>query len=283
MPNRTPHVRTLRAAYHRRYTSRRMGMLDGKVAIVTGIGSGMGRSIALRFAAEGARLVLGARREAYLQEVAAEVREAGADVLVVPVDLASDDQCNELVDRTLEHFGGVDIFVQNGHDTGEFDLVMDADLARWRQVMEVNFFGALRISQRVVPSMIERGGGRIVLVNSGAALSSPPRHGAYAASKAALSSLARTMANELGHSGVLVNSLTLGPVQGENTTRAIAPPGTTDDERERLVDEKGQALPLGHMPTPDECAGAVLFLVSPLADAITGQAVVVNGGQWVTV
>lgn len=260
-----------------------MGMLDGKVAIVTGIGSGMGRSIALRFAAEGARLVLGARREAYLQEVAAEVREVGAEALVVPVDLASDDQCNGLVDRTLEHFGGVDIFVQNGHDTGEFDLAMDADLARWHQVMEVNFFGALRISQRVVPSMIERGGGRIVLVNSGAALSSPPRHGAYAASKAALSSLARTMANELGHSGVLVNSLTLGPVQGENTTRAIAPPGTTDDERERLVDEKGQALPLGHMPTPDECAGAVLFLVSPLADAITGQAVVVNGGQWVTV
>src|SRR5262249_29178191 len=128
MPNRTPHVRTLRAAYRRGYTSRRMRMLDGKVAIVTGIGSGMGRSSRLGCGAEGARLVLGARREVYLQEVAAEVRDAGADVLVVPVDLASDNQCNELVDRTLERFGGVDIFVQNGHDTGEFDLAMDADL-----------------------------------------------------------------------------------------------------------------------------------------------------------
>jgi NAD(P)-dependent dehydrogenase (short-subunit alcohol dehydrogenase family) len=149
--------------------------------------------------------------------------------------------------------------------------------------MDVNLFGALEICRRVVPSMIERGGGRIVLVNSGAALSSPPRHGAYSASKAALSSLARTLANELGHSGVLVNSVTLGPVQGENTSRAIAPPGATDEERARLVEEKGKALPLGHMPTPDECAGAVLFLASPLAAAITGQNIVVNGGQWVTV
>src|SRR5262249_46765756 len=172
---------------------------------------------------------------------------------------------------------------EKGREAGGFERAMDADLARWHQVMEVNFFGALRISQRVVPSMIERGGGRIVLVNSGAALSSPPKHGAYAASKAALASLARTMANELGHSGILVNSLTLGPVQGENTSRAIAPTGASEEERERLAAEKGKALPLGHMPTPDECASAVLFLVSPLAAAITGQNLVVNGGQWVTV
>jgi NAD(P)-dependent dehydrogenase (short-subunit alcohol dehydrogenase family) len=260
-----------------------MGMLDEKIALVTGIGSGMGRSIALRFAAEGARLVLGARREPYLQEVAAEVRAIGPEPLVVPVDLSSEEQCARVVERTLEHFGGVDLFVQNGADTGDFDLAMDADIPRWRRVMEVNFFGSLRITQGVVPSMIERGGGRIVLVNSGAALSSPPRHGSYSASKAALASLARTMALELGPRGVLVNTVTLGPVQGENTSRAIAPAGTDDEERARLVEAKGRALPLGHMPTPDECAGAVLFLVSPLAAAMTGQNLVVNGGQWVTV
>jgi NAD(P)-dependent dehydrogenase (short-subunit alcohol dehydrogenase family) len=260
-----------------------MGMLDDKVAIVTGIGSGMGRSIALLFAAEGARLVLGARREDYLREVAAEVGAIGHEPLVVPTDLSSQEQCERIVDRALEVFGGVDVFVQNGHFVGDFTDAMTADLASWRHAMDVNLFGALAISQRAVPSMVERGGGRIVLVNSGAALSSPPRHGAYAASKAALSSLARTMANELGYSGVLVNSVTLGPVQGENTSGAIAPPGTSDEERARLVAEKGRALPLGHMPTPDECAGAVLFLASPLAAAITGQNLVVNGGQWVTV
>jgi NAD(P)-dependent dehydrogenase (short-subunit alcohol dehydrogenase family) len=260
-----------------------MGMLDDKVAIVTGIGSGMGRSIAMQFAAEGAKLVLGARREAYLEEVASEVREIGPDPVVVPTDLSSEEQCAAIVDRACEHFGGVDVFVQNGHHDGDWTEVVDADIADWRHIMDVNFFGAFAISQRVAPSMAKRGGGRIVLVNSGAVYSNPPRLGAYAASKAALASLARTMAVELGHSGILVNSVTLGPVQGDNTTRAIAPPGTSDEERARLVAEKGRALPLGHMPTPDECAGAVLFLASPLAAAITGQNIVVNGGQWVTV
>jgi NAD(P)-dependent dehydrogenase (short-subunit alcohol dehydrogenase family) len=260
-----------------------MGMLDDKVAIVTGIGSGMGRSIALRFAAEGARLVLGARREAYLKEVAAELREVGHEPLVVPTDLSSEEQCHRIVDRTIEHFGGVDVFVQNGHHAGDWTEAIQADPEDWRHIMDVNFFGALWIAQRAVPSMIERGGGRVVLVNTGAVFSNPPRLGAYAASKAALGSLARTMAVELGHEGVLVNSLTLGPVQGENTTRAIAPEGTSAEERARLVEEKGRSLPLGHMPTPDECAGAVLFLASPLAAAITGQNLVVNGGQWVTV
>ena len=137
------------------------------------------------------------------------------------------------------------MFVQNGHHDGDWTEVVDADVADWRHIMDVNFFGAFTISQRVVPSMIERGGGRVVLVNTGAVYSNPRGLGAYAASKAALASLARTMAVELGHSGVLVNSVTLGPVQGANTTRAIAPPGTSDDERARLVDEKGEDAAAG--------------------------------------
>jgi len=260
-----------------------MGLLDDQVAIVTGIGSGMGRSIALALAREGARVVLGARREEYLREVASEVEAIGAEPLVVPTDLASEDDCAQIAERAIRELGGVDVFVQNGTFVGDFVDAMDADLGMWRQAMEVNLFGALAISQRVVPSMRTRGSGRIVFVNSGAALSNPPRLGAYAASKAALASLARTMANELGHSGILVNSLTLGPVQCENTSRVIAPPDASDEERARLVAEKGRTLPLGHIPTPDECAAAVLFLVSPMAAAITGQNLVVNGGQWVTV
>jgi NAD(P)-dependent dehydrogenase (short-subunit alcohol dehydrogenase family) len=260
-----------------------MGMLDGKVAVVTGIGTGMGRSIALRFAAEGAQLVLGARREAYLQEVAAEVRAIGPEPLVCPIDLGQDESCANLVARTLRHFGGVDVFVQNGHHQGDWKPMMDSTAAMWRETMDVNLFGAFNIVQGVVPSMIQRGGGRVVLVNSGAIFSNPKHLGAYSASKAALASLARTLAVELGHSGILVNSLTLGATQGDNTTGAIAPEGTSDEERARLVAEKGAAMPLGHMPTPEECSAAVLFLVSPLAAAITGQNLVVNGGQWLTV
>ncbi len=257
-------------------------MLEGAVAIVTGIGPGMGRSIALRLAEQGARVALAARRERYLEQVAAELSAVGREPLVVPTDIADEAQCDRLVDTALEHFGGVDVFVQNGHHAGDWKAAADARIGDWRQVMDVNFFAALKLSQRVIPSMKQRGGGRIVLVNSGAAIRNPATMGAYSASKAALASLARTLANEVGHDGILVNSLTLGPVAGDNQARFVAGDGVGAEERQRLLDEKGKALPLGHIPTPDECAGAVLFLASPLAAAITGQNLVVNGGQWVT-
>ena len=258
------------------------GMLAGKVAIVTGIGPGMGRSIALLFAEHGADVVLGARSKDYLAKVADEVSAFGRESLSVPTDISDPAQCDRLVDATIERFGGVDVFVQNGHHAGDWKAVTDAEPADWRQIMEVNFWGAFTIARRVIPSMTERGGGRIVLVNSGAALRNPPTMGAYSASKSALGSLARTLAVEVGHSGILVNSLTLGPVAGENQFQIF-----DDDidraEAERLLEEKGRALPLGHIPTPDECAGSVLFLASPLSAAVTGQDLVVNGGQWVTV
>ncbi len=262
---------------------RNQGMLDRKVAIVTGIGPGMGRSIALLFARQGAEIVLAARRANSLEAVAKEICAIGHEPLVVPTDIADEAQCDALVDAALARFGGVDVFVQNGHHAGDWKPVTGAAIGDWRQVMDVNFFAALKLSQRVIPSMAARGGGRIVLVNSGAALRNPATMGAYAASKSALASLARTLANEVGHSGILVNSLTLGPVAGDNQAQFIAAGDVGEQERQRLLDEKGKALPLGHIPTPDECAGAVLFLASPLAAAITGQNLVVNGGQWVTI
>jgi NAD(P)-dependent dehydrogenase (short-subunit alcohol dehydrogenase family) len=255
-------------------------MLEGQVAIVTGIGPGMGRSIALALAREGADLVLAARRQERCEAVAEEVRDLGRIALVVPTDIADPGQCDELVDATVERFGGLDVFVQNGHHPGDWSPAVDADLDSWHEIMEINFFGALKLVQRVVPVMAARGGGRVVLVNSGAMISNPATMGAYSASKAALGSLVRTLSNEVATKGVLVNGVTLGPVQGENYSRFV--PGDTDAEKDAVVDERGRALPLGHIPTPDECAGAVLFFASDLAAPITGQHLAVNGGQWVS-
>jgi len=255
-------------------------MLEDKVAIVTGIGPGMGRSIALALAREGADVVLGARRQERCEAVAEEVRELGRIALVVPTDISDSAQCDALVDATVGRFGGLDVFVQNGHHPGDWSPAVDADLDSWREIMEINFFGALKLVQRVVPVMAARGGGRVVLVNSGAMISNPATMGAYSASKAALGSLVRTLSNEVATTGVLVNGVTLGPVQGENYSRFV--PGETDEEKDAIVDERGRALPLGHIPTPDECAGAVLFFASELAAPITGQHLAVNGGQWVS-
>jgi NAD(P)-dependent dehydrogenase (short-subunit alcohol dehydrogenase family) len=255
-------------------------MLEDKVAIVTGIGPGMGRSIALALAREGADIVLAARRQERCNSVADEIRDLGRIPLVVPTDISVPQQCDALVDAALERFGFVDVFVQNGHHPGDWTAAVDADLDSWHEIMDINFFGALKLVQRVVPVMAGRGGGRVILVNSGAMLSSPPTMGAYAASKAALGSLVRTLSNEVAPTGVLVNGVTLGPVQGENYSRFV--PGETDEEKATVVEERGQALPLGHIPTPDECAGAVLFFASDLSASITGQHLAVNGGQWVS-
>ena len=255
-------------------------MLEDKVAIVTGIGPGMGRSIALALAREGADVVLAARRQERCEAVADEVRDLGRIALVVPTDISDTGQCDALVDATVERFGGLDVFVQNGHHPGDWSPAVDADLDSWHEIMEINFFGALKLVQRVVPVMAERGGGRVILVNSGAMISNPATMGAYSASKAALGSLVRTLSNEVATKGVLVNGVTLGPVQGENYSRFV--PGETDEEKEAVVDERGRALPLGHIPTPDECAGAVLFFASELSAPITGQHLAVNGGQWVS-
>ena len=175
----------------------------------------------------------------------------------------------------------VDVFVQNGHHPGDWSPAVDADLDSWHEIMEINFFGALKL----VAARRARDGRRVaeggsILVNSGAMISNPATMGAYSASKAALGSLVRTLSNEVATKGVLVNGVTLGPVQGENYSRFV--PGDTDEEKEAVVDERGRALPLGHIPTPDECAGAVLFFASDLAAPITGQHLAVNGGQWVS-
>jgi len=256
---------------------------DGKVAVITGVGPGMGRSIAVGFARHGVDVVLAARRRERLEAVAAEIADLGRTPLVVPTDLTDRDACRALIDAAVERFGGVDVLVQNGHHEGDWQRVMDADADSWRHIFEVNLFGALHLVQAAVPSMQERGGGSIVLVNSGAALRNPISMGAYSTSKAALATLARTLALELGPSKVRVNGVFLGPVLGENLERlgtgAAAAAGTTVDE---WLVTKAEEMALRIVPTPDQCAGSVLFLASDLAAAVTGQHLSVNGGQWCT-
>jgi NAD(P)-dependent dehydrogenase (short-subunit alcohol dehydrogenase family) len=256
---------------------------DGQVAVVTGVGPGMGRAIALGFAEHGVDVVLAARRKDRLDVVAEEVRALGREPLVQTADLGDRSSCHALVDAAVDRFGRVDVLVQNGHHEGDWQPAATADPDSWRHIFEVNFFGALHLAQRTIPVMQAQGGGSIVLVNSGAAVRNPPTMGAYSASKAALASLTRTMALELGSSGIRVNGVFLGPVTGENLARtgqgAADATGSTIDE---WLAAKAREIPLGAIPTPEQCAGAVLFFASDLAAPVTGQHLSVNGGQWIT-
>ena len=181
----------------------------------------------------------------------------------------------------LERHGRVDVLVQNGHADGDYKVVTDSDPEDWRRIMEVNLFGALHLVQAVVPSMKARGDGRIVLMNSGASTDPPPTLGAYSASKAALASLVRTIAVELGPHGIRANGIQLGPMTGDNfrgyLENLAREAGRTYEEELALYNEQ---FALRYTPTPEECAGTALFLASDLARPITGQSIAVNGGKW---
>ncbi len=254
---------------------------SGKVAVVTGIGPGMGRSIALGFARDGVDVVLAARRRERLDSVADEVRELGREPLVVPTDIADRAACKALIDGAVERFGRVDVLIQNGHHEGDWSPVVDADPDVWRDIFDINLFGALHLVQYAVPVMRDNGGGSIVLVNSGAAVRFPQRMGAYATSKSALATLTRVLAQEVGPWRIRVNGVFLGPIAGENLYRTgLSAAGGSQDRFEEWLEAKATELPLGAIPTPDQCAGSVLFLASDLAEPVTGQHLAVNGGQW---
>jgi len=258
-------------------------LLADKIAVVTGVGPGMGRSIVHLFAREGASLALGARNEERLQSIAREAEALDRSVITLPTDLTNRDSCRRIVQAAIDRFGGVDILVQNGADIGDFVAAEDADPNRWREIMEANFFGALHLVQAVVPSMKQRGKGRLIFVNSGAGIDPAPLFGGYGASKAALASLVRSLATELGPFGIRANGVHLGPVNEDHYQR------WAEDEAHKAglsvaqwTNDFVKIFPLRYVPPPEECAGTVLFLASDLSCPITGQAICVNAGRFGT-
>jgi NAD(P)-dependent dehydrogenase (short-subunit alcohol dehydrogenase family) len=240
----------------------------------------MGRAIARGSAREGVDVVIASRRRERLEPIAEEIRALGREAVVVPADLSNRDDCRAVVDAAIERFGRLDHLVQNGHHAGDWVRVADADPDSWQQVFDVNFFGSLHLIQAAVPVMSDSSS--IVLVNSGAALRNPPTMGAYSASKAAMASLVRTSALELGPK-IRVNGIFLGPVTGESLDNgAAATAAATGITEEEFFRQRAQDLPIRQIPTPEQCAGSVLFFCSRLAAPVTGQHLSVNGGQWVT-
>jgi NAD(P)-dependent dehydrogenase (short-subunit alcohol dehydrogenase family) len=258
------------------------GLLAGQVAVVSGIGPGLGREIALALAREGADVVLGGRTERRLAKVAAAVTDAHA-VRAVPVvcDVTDEAACVALADRAVAELGGIDILVNNAFDTGDDSTVLEADLEAWQATMDVNFYGAVRMTRAVSAHLEARGGGSVVMINTMSTERIRPRFGVYAASKSALRSISRTLAQELGPAGIRVNSVHPGYIWGpsvewffqhEAERRGISP--------EEVYREVADETCLGYLPPAAEIADAVLFFASPLARAVTGQSLGVNAGHW---
>jgi NAD(P)-dependent dehydrogenase (short-subunit alcohol dehydrogenase family) len=256
-------------------------LLENRVAIVSGIGPGMGRDIAVACARQGAHVVLAARSASPLDAVAADVRALGRKALGVPTDIAKADDCTRLVDAAHAEFGRIDILVNNAFKGGVEPEIEAAGMDYWHQVFDVNVFGAMHLSQLVIPHMKARGGGSIVFINSMSMRIIEPAMGAYAASKGALMIAAQTLAREVGKYKIRVNSVVPGYIWSDKLAgyfRYLAKQQNRTYE-DVHADITGRTA-LRHIPTSEEIADAVVFFASDLSRAVTGQALDVNGGHF---
>jgi len=256
-------------------------LLDGKVAIVSGIGPGMGRDISLLLAEHGADLVLGARRTEKSEEVAGEVRALGRRAEVVRLDITDAASCEAAVGAASDHLGGLDILVNNAFQDGNRKAFMDAPLEEWRHTMDVNFWGTLQMTRAAVPAMIERGEGRVVMVNTMSAHRIEPSYGAYAASKGALETATKTLATELGVHGIRVNGIHPGYIWGDSVEWYFNHLGEKRGiSGEEVYEEVADETSLKYLPHSSEIAGSVVFFASDLSRPVTGQSLDVNCGHW---
>jgi NAD(P)-dependent dehydrogenase (short-subunit alcohol dehydrogenase family) len=254
--------------------------LAGKTALISGVGPGLGRDIALLFSREGAQVVLAARRPEVLEAVATEVRDAGGTAVCVPTDITVPDDCRRVIDAAAE-LGGLHVLVNNAFAFGPRERISDRDVDGWRPAIEVNLLGTVRLSVAAGKVMAGGGGGSIVMINTQAMRRNHPRRGPYSASKAALLSASQTLAAELGSRNVRVNSVVPGHVWGPPLEaffanmakeRGVAP--------EEVYAEVARTLPLRRIPTGADVAEAALFFASDRSASITGQSLDVNGGNW---
>jgi NAD(P)-dependent dehydrogenase (short-subunit alcohol dehydrogenase family) len=256
-------------------------LLEGKTALITGGGKGIGKSIALAFAKEGADVSVAARTEAELNAVTKEIESMGRNSIAVVTDLSDPDQIANMVDKTMEKFGQIDILVNNSGIEGPIVKVKDMDLDAWNHTLAVNLTGAMLSAKHVLnKSMVPRQSGTIVNVSSlmgrkGAATRSP-----YNATKFAMIGFNQSLAFELGGSGIRVNCIAPGAVEGDRIDRVLNAMGKgLGVSYDEVVGMLNSRVALGRMVTPEEVASLALFLASDMSTGITGQTINCCGGN----
>lgn len=242
--------------------------LEGQVAIVTGGGTGIGRSIALEFAKAGADVVVASRRLSVLEKVSEEVTILGKRSLAIQTDISRKADVDNLAQKVMDEFGVIDILVNNAAVLGKFSL-LEAPEDEWDRVIDTNLKGYYLCCQAVGKRMVERKRGNIINIASTAAFEGG---GSYNISKAGVVNFTRGIARELGRYNIRVNAIAPGWVITDMAKYIMR------EDPERLRREAEATIPLGRMAEPSDIASVALFLASDASSLITGQTIVVDGG-----
>jgi 3-oxoacyl-[acyl-carrier protein] reductase len=251
-----------------------MGMLDGKVVIVTGGGHGIGRAYSQRIAKDGASVVVADIDEQAAREVAGDIEELGGRALAVKVDVVSLESARSMAAAAVERYGGMDGIVNNAAIFATIPIARVGfeaiDEVEWDRVMEVNVKGIWQCCKAVVPLMRERGGGSIVNISSSTIFNGSPTRVHYVASKAAVIGITRVLARELGDDNIRVNAIAPGNTLSEE--------GAGDDIV-KYREAAAAARAIKRVQRPADLVGAIAFLLSDDAAFITGQTLAVDGGS----
>ncbi len=246
------------------------GRFQGKTAIVTGAGSGVGRAMALGLASDGANVVIADLSAERAENVAKEIVAAGGSALAVDVDVADAARVRAVAAKAVEKFGKLDILISNAG----WDKVMpflDTDESLWDRVIDINLRGHIACAHATVPHMIEAGAGKIVFIASDAGRVGSSGEAIYSGAKGGVIAFSKALARETARKGINVNCV----APGLTDTPMLA---EVSEGNEKLMGAIIRSIPLGRVGTPEEVAKAALFLVSSDADYITGQTLSVNGG-----
>ncbi len=245
--------------------------LSGKRAVVTGASRGIGRAVCERLAQAGAKIALVSRRRESLEDVAASLAETGTETLVIPANMSREEDVLAIAGQVRSQWGGIDVLVNNAGTNPVFAALVDLEQSAWDKVFDTNLRGPFLLTREVARDMLTRGAGSIINIASVGGLDPTPNIGAYCVSKAALISLTKAFARELGPNGIRVNCVAPGLVETKFADVLVNTPAIHD----AIIAH----TPLGRHGQPAEIAGAVHYLASAASSFMTGQVVVIDGGS----